>query len=199
MQRYRQPRHTGTTCSQCPQEISTSYLLQLSRSGLLNGGIAGIRRQLDGNMKASVDSAGGHHLLKHTAPSIERVVECFDGAPVKEISKLIMRMGQRELQVGVPSPLRRILPASHAWSACPRYDHYVILARLQWYRNVSAMEWPFGPHWHRTCFRSPLCSSPVSGRRCGVMLEKCRSMYGAMPKLGPFLLNFSSNLGRRPA
>eukprot|EP00892_Ulva_mutabilis_P003929 jgi/Ulvmu1/1908/UM012_0067.1 len=49
-------------------------------------------------MKANVDSAGGHHLLKHTAPSIERVVECFDGAPVKEISKLIMRMGQRELQ-----------------------------------------------------------------------------------------------------
>lgn len=52
-------------------------------------------------MKPDVDSAGGHHLLKHTAPSIERVVECFDGAPVKEISKLIMRMGQRELQVCV--------------------------------------------------------------------------------------------------
>lgn len=65
--------------------------------------VAAIRTQLAGIMKPSVDSAGGHHLLKHTAPSIERVVECFDGAPVKEISKLIMRMGQRELQVGVCS------------------------------------------------------------------------------------------------
>ena len=43
--------------------------------------------------------AFGHHLLKHAAPSMEHVVECFDGTPPKDISRLIAKMGQRELQV----------------------------------------------------------------------------------------------------
>jgi hypothetical protein len=49
---------------------------------------------------ASADNASGHHLLKHTAPSIDRVIECFDGAPLKEIAKVVAKMGQRDLQVG---------------------------------------------------------------------------------------------------
>lgn len=44
-------------------------------------------------------SAAGQPVAKGDMPSLEHVVEIFDGVPAKDISKLIFKMGQRELQV----------------------------------------------------------------------------------------------------
>jgi hypothetical protein len=49
-----------------------------------------------GNMEGDATS---HHLLKHSIPSVQRVLECFEGVPAKDIGKSIAKMGQRELQV----------------------------------------------------------------------------------------------------
>ena len=43
--------------------------------------------------------ATSHHLLKHSTPSVEKVLECFEGVAAKDIAKSVAKMGQRELQV----------------------------------------------------------------------------------------------------
>lgn len=55
----------------------------------------------------------GQSVAKADLPSVEHVVEIFDGVPAKDISKLIFKMGQRELQV-----CRLLRPSARA-SASP--------------------------------------------------------------------------------
>ena len=49
-------------------------------------------------MEESVEP-GKQSTKKHAAPSVEHAIECFDGVSSKDISKVINKMGQRELQV----------------------------------------------------------------------------------------------------